>query len=247
MFLNQFSAIVQSINYNAIEPLKYGNKELYKTLLDIETFEDEFGESIEKEVYYAKMSMREVKRGSKSKVQHFSLILFLEKEDYENQVIEIGDVLTLKRTKLYTSPFSVKSFEEEKIKKSPSRKVKIDPATKKPFVMFRFNAARLCCGVGDWAIKIKHDNLAYWNICRVHFCYDTKQELLARKKFSYFIDKKEYDFLFPNNGKIVKAIAYYMKNKVAEMDVKITVGYKRNVDKFACNIIAVDSEGNPIQ
>lgn len=242
MILREFWGVATSVKYKSIKDYFSPDGEALYASLEIDAFEDWDHESIEPNKYYADLDIIEGKTEAPNKRRRknkFMVRVRLSKEDYKNKVINEGDVIKFKKAMMHTSSFRIKSFDEDKIKEAAAKNIKTDPISKKPYVTFKATTIFLSCGLNGWALESQLKRRYYWELNGVKFESEKKDKLLSQRKFAFYIEKDEFEKLKPLNKQQATMTAFNKTGKLAEMLVEVKVGYRADIDKYACSIVAI--------
>lgn len=203
MKLQPFKGIVKKIDYKIIQPKNYGDEPKYYSTLEIECFENEYGEMIDSNQYYALVQAQEIRKGRRAKKHNFEIAIFIEEETFDAKPIEVGDIIKISDANLFTRTYTERTYNAEKIADGNARLIKKD-SNGKPFLQFKTRDCKLTCSNKNWSIAEKSGEFFYFSIGKVKFFTENKGDLLNFNNGEWYIDDAEFEKLKEfDDGEIV--------------------------------------------
>lgn len=207
------------------------------------------------------------KQTSRRKKEIWKCTLYIDEETYDLQKLNVGDILELTNLNLASDNFKVSVYDREKLKNYPNEKTKnkylstykctvkdkADTCFKckhkktciekenyiQPHATLPIISARLSCKDNSWKVKYKFDEIYYGKVGKIKFPFFDKKDLTNYNGGEYYISKEEYNKLLEFDGNETAYKCYDKKIKFKEYNVLINLDYRKDIDKYWCEIILI--------
>ena len=233
--VKSFSGTILSCDYKIIEAQSQADMPTYYSRLEIESFTDCDNNDIDKTTYISELKMQEIKTGRKPRQHKFKITLYVDEDTYEQEGLHEGDILRLTNVKMNTDKdFRMRTYDVEKLKDYPNTKLHKDEQGK-TYGSILITNMRLSCGVEDWSIRFKYDELYYYTIgtaVSVKFYQSCIQDIEQHDYWESYISKGEYNKLKQFNGQVVDMKCYEKKSRFVTYQVKIEMQHEKEINKY---------------
>lgn len=200
-------------------------------------------------VYMAQCVICETHQGRQSYEIRHNCSFYMPKEDYDNQILEVGDIVQIDEGVTFMPTLvNFNVYDEKKLKEMPANKIRTDEKGR-PYCPNKAFAYRLCAKLGKWHIDRKASEMYYWQLGRlkIYMSGDEnqtgEQEMLNEPSYAFYIDANEYEKVKDFAGKDDVVMNGYKYNSIIKKQpVKVTLTEKPNIAKWVCSIEKLDFE-----
>lgn len=219
---------IKSIYYKRMEQRMKHGKPIQYARAEADVYEDMFGEPIDQIAYdegryYAEATLSESHGGKPRRggVDTWKLTIYMSEEDYEQEPIQIGDIIEMNDVSVFRQGGKLKVTDPETLSRYPVRKLRY--GWRKPFgcdletlpeqcpdcekfetcqrknnyqyayADISFSDTRLCCSDHKWTIRFKAEMVYCAYISTVRFSFDSVQEMMDFKEGSFYLTDAEYE------------------------------------------------------
>ena len=228
MKIQKVVGTVKSIYYKRMENMKKHGKPIQYARAEADVYEDMFGEPIDQLDYDAGRFCADAtiveSRGGKPRkggIDTWKLTIYMSEEDYEQEPIQIGDIIEMNDVSVFRQNGKLKITDPETLSKYPVRKLRygwhepsgctlevlpekcpeceqFETCQRKSnfqyaYADLSFADTRLCCSDHKWSIKYKADEVYCGFIGTVRFSFDSVQDMLDFQEDSFYLTDAEYE------------------------------------------------------
>lgn len=194
-------------------------------------------------MYCCNISFREMGRGCAFVKHSHNAILYMNKEQFENKLIEKGDFVKITNSKWRQIPVYYTSYNKEVINKTDKSKLKVDKDGK-TFFSERIFSYKISIPADSWELLYKWYDLTYLMIGDSKI----KLPLLNKGQFKdnqldFILEEPEFAELQKYNNTQQTIIGYY-KNKKYDSSTRQILVYMDENDNFVLRINKLEEDAD---
>lgn len=245
MRVEPFKCEVNRVSYHQLENANQLSDKRYYCKLDIETWENSCGEIIDKDanVYLANVKVLEKKQGKTKRKKYVTLTIYLTKEQFENKVIEQGDVLKINRAKIATDDSNITVYDHEKFKNYPKHFItKNDKGYSE--IKLKVTLCRFSVEVDGWEMVVKGQEANYFKISgtdshkgsKSKFFVENISSLLQDNEYNFYLEDKELIELQDIDNEIVDLKFYSFNQLKKKGTAELKILFDKETNLYYANI-----------
>lgn len=196
--------------------------------------------------YLAQCLIAEIKQGRSHYEARHNVGFYLTKEEYENKILDVGDIVELSDgIKWVSSLINFNVYDEEKLKEFPSKMIKTDQRGK-PYVPQKAFAYYIKAPIGKWKIDTKFTEIFYWSFGKIKVPMDDgttpeecEAEFLNQTQYEFYLDNKEYESVKDFEGNFI-INGYKRKNLVARQPFNVKFERVESIDRWKTTLTKLE-------